>query len=599
MARIDAVLHEGGGGPVAELGRAPDDAASSDDGVRSALTSLEAVASCLRKHHPAATVWMSPAGEDAAWMDAWYRALAAPSISSWLTGVSWGPVILGSETQMLSRLPPANTTTGPPSPLKVRLYPDICHTLTAMYPVPDWSYVWANTHGRQVVNPLPRHYADVIEMNTNASLRARSVGFGGYSEGAADDFNKALWSALYMEPLLSVEALADQYARHFFPEDAGAADGAALIFGLERNWVGDAMANTAVLSTLATADRLYESAGGDGAIYRSANWRLQSHLMRAYFDGYVQAKARFESQRERETKEAIIAAVEAGTCNPGAALAVLARPFTNTAALGWRSRTYALARAINISSSLCGGCEYGGMAVLESQNPGLSLSGFTLLAQDIPGWIDGPVLSDTVFLRSSLTNVSAEVDSVQHRCAALSALVGWEDPGAGGFYDQLGGLPRSPRLDSGFGVAADPQFSFAPMIQFDEDYTRWPMTMDNAPQRVAWHRYAQTYGDHPLVLGYDGLDTTANYTFSVVYAFAGFGRRPKSSLTAIGTGGQSALLHDFMEAPQPTQRISFAIPAAVTRGGELQVECHQPAGICQNGNGRGCQIAEVWLTRNA
>jgi hypothetical protein len=50
---------------------------------------------------------------------------------------------------MLARLPEG---------YKVRLYPDICHTLTAMYPVPDWSFIWANTHGRQVVNPLPRHY---------------------------------------------------------------------------------------------------------------------------------------------------------------------------------------------------------------------------------------------------------------------------------------------------------------------------------------------------------------------------------------------------------------------------------------------------------
>jgi hypothetical protein len=37
----------------------------------------------------------------------------------------------------------------------------------------------------------------VIKMNTNSSLRKRSVGFGGYSEGAADDFNKAMWSSMY------------------------------------------------------------------------------------------------------------------------------------------------------------------------------------------------------------------------------------------------------------------------------------------------------------------------------------------------------------------------------------------------------------------
>jgi hypothetical protein len=76
-----------------------------------------------------------------------------------------------------------------------------------------------------------------------------------------------------------------------------------------------------------------------------------------------------------------------------------------------------------------------------------------------------------------------------------------------------GGLPRSPRLDVGFGPAADPQYTFAPLIQFDEDYTRWPEATagKSAPQRVAWHHYAQTYGDNPLVLRYDGLDRVAEY----------------------------------------------------------------------------------------
>lgn len=428
-------------------------------------------------------------------------------------------------------------------------------------------------------------------MNTNASLRARSVGFGGYSEGAADDLNKALWSALYMEPGLSVETLVDQYSRHFFPE--GRADGAALLFGLERNWVGDGRTNSAVLSTLATADRLYAAAGD---IRRSANWRLQAHLMRSYFDGYVQARARFESQRENEAKEAIATAIEERMCNPAAALAVLSRPFVDAAAFGWRNRTYELALAINVSSSLCGDCLYGGTAVLESQNPGLSLSGFSILGQELPGWIDSPSLSDTAFLKSSLTNIS-KLAGVTERCAALSEIITWEDPGPGGFYDQLGGLPRSPRLDPGFGAAADPQFVFTPFIEFDEDYTRWPETTDGRPERMTWHRYAQTYGDTPLVLNYGGLDKAASYNISIVYAYAGFEGPPESSLAAIGADGQSVMLHDFMVPPQPTQRISFAIPAAVTKAGQLRVECRQPAGLCQNGNGRGCQIAEVWLTR--
>ena len=102
---------------------------------------------------------------------------------------------------------------------------------------------------------------------------------------------------------------------------------------------------------------------------------------------------------------------------------------------------------------------------------------------------------------------------------------------------------------------------FTPFIEFDEDYTRWPETTDGHPERVTWHRYAQTYGDTPLILRYNELDRTANYNISIVYAYAGFEGPPTSSLTAVGADGQSALLHDFMAPPQPTQRISFAIPA--------------------------------------
>jgi hypothetical protein len=38
-------------------------------------------------------------------MEALYTALAAPAVAQWLTGVSWGPTILGGEMEMLARLP--------------------------------------------------------------------------------------------------------------------------------------------------------------------------------------------------------------------------------------------------------------------------------------------------------------------------------------------------------------------------------------------------------------------------------------------------------------------------------------------------------------
>ena len=162
-----------------------------------------------------------------------------------------------------------------------------------------------------------------------------------------------------------------------------------------------------VLSTVATADRLFNALGDN--INLSENWRLQAHLMRAYFDGYVQARARFEWQRVNAAKEAIAAALAetgVGACSTSVALEVLARKFDDPAALRWRARTYQLARAINISASLCGGCREGGMAVLESQNPSLSLSGFALEGESLQGFIEAPAISDSVFHQSEHTKIS-------------------------------------------------------------------------------------------------------------------------------------------------------------------------------------------------
>jgi hypothetical protein len=114
-------------------------------------------------------------------------------------------------------------------------------------------------------------------------------------------------------------------------------------------------------------------------------------------------------------------------------------------------------------------------------------------------------------------------------------------------------------------------------------------------QRLAWHRYAQTYGAAPLALTYSDLEPTAQYRFRVVYSYQGWAGWPLSSLTATGADGASALLHGFQKAPNPMGPLEFDVPRAATAGGSVTIQCQQPEGSAQNGNGRGCQISEVWL----
>ena len=354
-----------------------------------------------------------------------------------------------------------------------------------------------------------------------------------------------------------------------------------LLFGLEANWVGDAAANTNVLATLTTC-QLMEA---DFPSVAASNWRLQALLFRSYFDAYVQTRYRLEAERELSAYAEMAVSVSSGSVESVAA--VLRRNVTSPLAQAWKGRLSELAALINASSTLCGGCESGGMMVLQSQIYTLSLD-----------TIDTP-LTDAAFLLATLSNIS-NVRDVRLRQAMLQALVSYTDAGPGGFYDHLGSSPRNRRLVDGFGPTADPQYVFAPLIQFNEEYTLWPPcgacgAGNGSVQRLAWHRWAQVYGDQPLSLSYSGLEPAAQYRLRVVYSYQGWGDHVVWSLTAIGTDGTTALLHDFQAAPRPLAPQEWDVPRATTGSGGVTIQCRQPKGSAQNGNGRGCLISEVWL----
>ena len=59
-------------------------------------------------------------------------------------------------------------------------------------------------------------------------------------------------------------------------------------------------------------------------------------------------------------------------------------------------------------------------------------------------------------------------------------------------------------------------------------------------------------------------------------------------------GGRAAV-HPLMRKPQPMAPLEFEIPRAATASGELRLTWYGEAGL--GGNGRGCQVAEVWVMR--
>jgi len=52
-----------------------------------------------------------------------------------------------------------------------------------------------------------------------------------------------------------------------------------------------------------------------------------------------------------------------------------------------------------------------------------------------------------------------------------------------------------------------------------------------------------------------------------------------------------------MHKPWPPRPLEFNIPPEATAGGELSLIWNREPGL--GGNGRGCQVAEVWLLKGA
>src|SRR5262249_14938660 len=120
--------------------------------------------------------------------------------------------------------------------------------------------------------------------------RPHTAGFLTYSEGCHDDVNKCVWSALGWDERADVREVLRDYARYFIGpayEDRFA-DG---LLALEKNWVGPVLKNTGIDDTLTMCREMEKAARPPVKL----NWRFQQALYRVYYDGYVRARLRHET----------------------------------------------------------------------------------------------------------------------------------------------------------------------------------------------------------------------------------------------------------------------------------------------------------------
>ena len=505
---------------------------------------LEKQTANLHRFHPQAQMWVSPQSFNTAWTQEFFELMRREP--AWLTGVVYGPQVRLSLPQLRA---------GTPARYPIRDYPDITHSRHCQYPVPDWDVAFAMTEGREPINPRPQAMAAIYRLT-----HTNTAGFITYSEGCNDDVNKMIWSALGWDRDADVSEILRDYSRYFIgaPQADSFAEGLLM---LEKNWNGPLRLNEQTEKTL----RHFEALEREAAPQQKLNWRFQQALYRACYDAYVRRRLIYESEIEKQALAKLRDAASAGSLGAMSnAAKILDRVVTEPVAAELRARVFELAEALFQSIRMQ-------LSVPKYQAIALE-RGANLDAIDVP-------LNSRAWLKkqfAAIATLSAEAD----RLARIKEIVEWKNPGPGGFYDDLGDVERQPHLVRGAGAAADPAFLESSFISFIRNpRPEWP---------VSWWHWGETLYDLPLQLRYTGLDPAARYKVRVVY-----GREGRA--TKVRLAANDVEIHPFLS--RPFERLEFDLPPASTRSGSITLNWTQEHGA--GGAGRGCEVAEVWLIKQA
>jgi hypothetical protein len=529
-----------------------------------------------RKIHPGLGIWVSNQGFGPE-LNNWFFDYLQRHQPKWVTGVvygAWSRILLDEQRARV------------PQKYPIRRYSDIGHCLRSQYPVPGWDRAFAQTLGREPFAPRPQGHARIHNL-----FDEYADGFVTYSDGVGDDVNKFVWTALGWDPDQDLDDIMLDYARFFFGWEIAEQVRKGL-FMLEDNFAGSLAANDNVEQTFALWKALEDDA--DEALL--ANWRFQECLLRAYYDHYTRLRLLKANSIEQRALAALRKAPQIGVEQSIAtARAILAERDQNRSTNAIRTRIVEL-----------------GAELFESIGAQLDVPTYqarNLERGAVLDFLDTP-LNNRLWLEDELdailtgrftASMPETPGSGDVRLIRIKRIINWENPGPGGFYDDLGCSWKQPHLMKPRPLSDDTAGVTTPR----EAHT-WAPTP--GPHRLSWLDQSEALNATPLVLHYDGLDPNASYRVRVTYIgrykatirleadnkyeiHGAYGHTVRGVRYMAGYGDRAAVIVPKDDSPPPVVTpLEFVIPREATADGVLDL-------TWQRITGRGTQVAEVWLIK--
>ncbi|GGH10940.1 hypothetical protein GCM10011586_29470 [Silvibacterium dinghuense] len=520
------------------------------------LPVVEKEASILHKYHPKATVWLSAQGFSAAWYSEFYSLLKTQQ-PDFITGFFVGPQSRDSFALQRAMIP---------ARYPLQAYPDIGHVMHAQFALPAWDPAFAFSEGREPIDPRPLGEKEIYR--TFAPLHH---GFIAYSEGVNDDVNKVLWDQLGWSSSADPMQTLRDYSRYFLGPHIGKLNSDAFARGLmdlEQNWNGPLLTHSSVDSTLLDFSTMEEEASDA----QKQNWRFELALYRAYYDAYIHARLIDATDREERAMAAIRTAPSIGSAEAirEAREALMSMPV----AADLQKRIFSLADALFHHVGIQLSVQKYGASNIER--------GANLDRIDVD-------LNDRAWLTQRYDSIS-RLATESERQAELVKLLHYEDPGPGGYYDDLGDPTHEPHLvlSSSSSSSSSSNSNSSPDPQL---YTTTVNGIaDKIPDdglRISTLTYAETLYDKPLEMRYQNLDPKEHYHLRVTYGGEDY------TLPIRLVANDTVEIHAPLLRKHNPEILEFDIPDSAIADGTLDLKWTRPAGI--GGGGRGLQVAEVWL----
>ncbi len=531
-----------------------------------------------RRIHPGLGVWVSNQGFSPERNNMFFDYLQQQK-PEWVTGVVYGPWARILLDEQRARVP---------EQYPIRRYPDIGHCVRGQYSVPGWDRAFAQTLGREPFAPRPQGHA-----NIHNRFDEYADGFVTYSDGVGDDVNKFVWTALGWDPDRDLSGIMLDYSRFFFGWEIGEPVRQGLSM-LEDNFSGSLADNEGVADTFAHWKSLEDNA--DERLL--ANWRFQECLLRAYYDHYTRMRLIRANDIEARAVEELRKAPDAGVERAiETARAILMEPDQDETTDALRHRIVELGKVLYDS--------IGAQLDVPNYQAKNAERGAVLDFLDTPLnnklWIEDEL--DAIVTGRFTATMPEEPGPGDVRLARIERVVAWENPGPGGFYDDLGCVWKQPHLVKPKSLWEDPAGVTTPR----ESHS---LVKTAAPDRLSWLDQSEALNATPLVLRYDQLDPAASYRVRVTYLgrynaimrlvadeayeiHGAYGHTRQGVRYTAGYRDAAAVIAAEEDGPlPPVTPLEFVVPREATRDGVLEL-------TWQRLTGRGTQVAEVWLIRDS